>query len=328
VESTPERTDNAQLPHEEVEPPVSSAYDRLPLNALRVFEAVAERLNFGEAAEALHVTPAAVSQQIKTLEDYLQTPLFRRSGRNVQLTPEGARLLPGVRRGLEQLETALHGLKQDRHTGSLNVTTTNSFLQKWLTPRLADLHARHPDIELRLHTSPELVDFTRSDFHLALRFGGGNYEGLYWEKLLAEWLVAVASPAVLSKYGPLPDKGDTTKYPLLHGDEIEWTTWFATGGTARPHRQRAFIDDSATLLSAVAEGLGFAVLRWSIAAGELQSGRVALASRRVVPSQWGHYFVCPETYASLPKVVALREWLKSQAREFSPPPESAATPLR
>ena len=301
---------------------MSSAYDRLPLNALRVFEAVAERLNFGEAAEALHVTPAAVSQQIKTLEDYLQTPLFRRSGRNVQLTPEGARLLPGVRRGLDHLEAALHGLKQDRHTGSLNVTTTNSFLQKWLTPRLADLHARHPDIALRLHTSPDIVDFARSDFHLALRFGGGQYEGLYSEKLLKEWLVAVASPAVLAKYGPLPSNGDTTKYPLLHGTEIDWTTWFAAPSTSGQHRPRAFIDDSAALLSAVAEGLGFAILRWSIAAGELQSGRVALASRRVMPSQWGHYFVCPESYAALPKVVALREWLKSQAHEFLPPPES------
>ncbi len=307
---------------------MSSAYDRLPLNALRVFEAVAERLNFGEAAEALHVTPAAVSQQIKTLEDYLQTPLLRRSGRSVQLTPEGARLLPGVRRGLDQLEAALHGLKQDRHTGTLNVTTTNSFLQKWLTPRLADLHACHPDIDLRLHTSPDIVDFTRSDYHVALRFGGGNYEGLYWEKLLGEWLVAVASPAVLGKYGPLPHNGDTTKYPLLHGTEIDWTAWFAAAGTAGQHRPRAFIDDSAALLSAVAEGLGFAILRWTIAAGELQSGRVALASPRVLPSQWDHYFVCPESYAALPKVVALREWLKSQAREFPPPPESFAEPTR
>jgi LysR family glycine cleavage system transcriptional activator len=303
---------------------VSSAYDRLPLNALRVFEAVAERLNFGEAAEALHVTPAAVSQQIKTLEDYLQTPLFRRSGRNVQLTPEGARLLPGVRRGLDQLVAALQGLKQDRRSGALNVTLTNSFLQKWLMPRLADLHARHPDIELRLHTSPDIVDFSRSDFHLALRFGGGIYDGLYSLKLLDEWLVAVASPTMLSRHGPLPSNGDTTRYPLLHGTEIDWTTWFAAAGSDRQHRPRAFIDDSAALLSAVTEGLGFAILRWTLAADDLQSGRIALASRRVVPSHWAHYFVCPETYASLPKVAALREWLQVQAREFPAPPESFA----
>jgi LysR family transcriptional regulator, glycine cleavage system transcriptional activator len=301
---------------------VSSAYDRLPLNALRVFEAVAERLNFGEAAHALHVTPAAVSQQIRTLEDYLQTPLLRRSGRNVQLTPEGARLLPGVRRGLEQLEAALNGLKQDRHAGALNVTTTNSFLQKWLLPRLADLHARHPDIELRLHTSPDIVDFARSDFHLALRFGKGNYEGLCCDKLLDEWAVAVASPATLGRYGPLPADGDTSRYPLLHGTENDWTTWFATAGTATQHRPGAYIDDSAALLSAVTEGLGFAIVRWTLVAGELQSGRLALASRRAVPSDLAYYFVCPDAYALLPKVAALREWLKSQASGFPPPPKS------
>lgn len=299
---------------------MSSAYDRLPLNALRVFEAVAERLNFGAAAEALHVTPAAVSQQIKTLEDYLQTPLFRRSGRNVQLTPEGARLLPGVRRGLDELEAALNGLKQDRHTGALNVTTTTSFLQKWLMPRMADLHARHPDIELRLHASPEIVDFARTDFHVALRFGAGDYQGLHSGKLMDEWLVAVASPATLARYGPLPANGDTTRYPLLHGTEIDWTTWFAQSGTVVRPRPRAVIDDSAALLAAVTEGLGFAILRWTLAAGEVQSGRIALASRRVLPYQLAYYFVCPESYATLPKVATLREWLMAQACEFSSPP--------
>ena len=107
---------------------MTSAYDRLPLNALRVFEAVATRLNFTDAAEALNVTPAAVSQQIKALEDYLQTPLLRRNGRGVQLTLEGTRLLPGLRRGLGELETALQQIRQERESGTVNVTTLSSFL--------------------------------------------------------------------------------------------------------------------------------------------------------------------------------------------------------
>ncbi len=300
---------------------MSAAYDRLPLNALRVFEAVAARLNFGEAAEALHVTPAAVSQQIKTLEEYLQTPLFRRSGRNVELTPEGAQLLPGVRRGLEELEAALQNLKQERRVGPVNVTTIASFLQKWLMPRLSDLHVRYPDLQLRLHSSAELVDFSRTDFHVALRLGSGSYEGLHSEKLLDEWLVAVAAPATLAKHGPLPANGDTTKYPLLHGTEIDWTSWFAAGGPAVAHRPGAFIDDSASLLTAVMEGLGFGILRWTLAAGELRSGRIVLASQRVVPYHLAYYFVCPESYAALPKVAAFRDWLKAQARDFPAPPE-------
>src|SRR3569833_3834840 len=140
---------------------MSSAYDRLPLNALRVFEAVATRLNFTDAAEALHVTPAAVSQQIKALEDYLQTPLLRRNGRGVQLTIEGTRLLPGLRRGLDELEAALQQIRQERETGRVNVSTLSSFLQKWLLPRLIALHARHPHIVFFFFVSVVLFVFVR-----------------------------------------------------------------------------------------------------------------------------------------------------------------------
>jgi len=298
---------------------VSSAYDRLPLNALRVFEAVATRLNFGDAAEALHVTPAAVSKQIKSLEEYLQTPLFRRNGRTVQLTPEGEQLLPGVRRGLDELEEALQTLRQDRRGGALNVTTVSSFLQKWLMPRLADLHEQHPDVQLRLHTSTEMVDFARSDFHVGIRLGAGRYEGLVSEKLMDEWLVAVASPAVIAKHGTLPDDADLSKYPLLHGTESEWSDWFSRTGRPGRKPRGAFIDDSAALLTAVNEGLGFGIMRWTLVADELQTGRVALASRRVIPYRYAYYFVCPEGYAELPKVAALRKWLRKQAAAFGPP---------
>jgi len=302
---------------------MSSAYDRLPLNALRVFEAVAARLSFGEAAEALHVTPAAVSQQIKSLEDYLQTPLFRRDGRRVQLTPEGVQLLPGVRNGLDELEATLQRIRQERHKGAINVSMLSSFLQRWLMPRLSDLNARHPDIELRLHTSPDAVDFARSDFHAALRFGLGRYGDLYAEKFLSEWLVAVAAPQVIQKHGPLPDTGDLAAYPLLHGDELDWANW-STGDTRSMSALRgAFIDDSASLLSAVLEGLGFGLLRWTLAACEVQAGRIVLASSHIVKHRFSYFFVCPKPYATFPKVAALREWLLGQARNFSPPPEPA-----
>ncbi len=299
---------------------MNSAYDRLPLNALRVFEAVASRLSFAEAAEALHVTPAAVSQQIRTLEDYLQTPLFRRNGRSVELTPEGAQLLPGIRQGLDGLEAALQGLRLQRHSGQINISTLASFLQRWLLPRLADLRTQHPDLDLRLHTSPEPIDFARTDFHVALRFGLGRYGKLHTEKIMNEWLVAVASPALVSKHGRLPGTGDLADYPLLHGDELKWADW-STGDTRSMSALRgAFIDDSVGMLGAVAEGLGFGLLRWSLAASELQSGRLVLASDHIVPHRFSYYFVCPPAYAEFPKVAALRTWLMAQAREFAPPP--------
>jgi LysR family transcriptional regulator, glycine cleavage system transcriptional activator len=300
---------------------LTSAYDRLPLNALRVFEAVATRLNFSDAAEALHVTPAAVSQQIKTLEDYLQTPLLLRNGRGVQLTPEGTRLLPGLRRGLDELETALQQIRQERVSGTVNVTTLSSFLQKWLTPRLADLHARHPDIDFRIHASSEMVDFARTDFHAAIRLGTGTYPGLRSEKILDEYLVAVASPAVLAKHGRIADAaGGIASLPLIHGTEIDWNSWCAGDVDGLTRLRGAFLDDSAALLSATVEGLGFGILRWTLAAGELQAGRLVLASKQVLPYRLAYYFVCPEPYMTLPKVTALRDWLVGQAREFPPPP--------
>ena len=299
---------------------MTSAYDRLPLNALRMFEAVATRLNFSDAAEALNVTPAAVSQQVKALEDYLQTPLLRRNGRGVQLTLEGKQLLPGLRRGLGELEAALQQIRQERESGTVNVTTLSSFLQKWLTPRLADLHARHPEIDFRIQTSSEVVDFARTDFHAAIRLGSGDYPGLRSEKFLDEYLVAVASPAVLAKYGPLSNGTDLASMPLLHGTEIDWGSWSAGDAESLTRLRGTFIDDSAALLGATVEGVGFGILRWTLAAAEFQAGRVVLASNRIMPHRFAYHFVCPEGYMVLPKVAALRDWLVQQAQQFPPPP--------
>ncbi len=297
-----------------------TAYERLPLNALRVFEAVATHLNFGAAAEALHVTPAAVSQQIKTLEDYLQTPLFRRDGRKVQLTAEGVQLLPGIRHGLDELEATLQRLRQERQTGTINVSMLASFLQRWLMPRLGGFRIQHPEIELRFHTSPTVVDFARTDFHAAVRLGLGQYGGLRTEKITDDWMVAVAAPGLIEKHGPLPGTGDLAQYPLLHGDEFDWANW-STGDTRSMGALRgAFIDDTASLLAACTEGMGFGLLRWSIAASEVQAGRIALASEHIVPHRFAYYFVCPEDYATFPKVAALRDWLMQQGREFAKPP--------
>lgn len=299
---------------------MSAAYDRLPLNALRVFEAVAARLNFGEAAEALHVTPAAVSQQIKALEDYLQIPLFRRRGRNVQLTPEGMQLLPGVRRGLDELEAALQQLKRERESGTVNVSMLASFLQKWLAPRLGSLRAAHPALDLMLHTSREPVDFARSDFHAAIRFGRGPYAGLRTEKVLDEWLVAVAAPRLLKTHGPLPSAGRLAGLPLLHGEDLSWAEWAASPPEGRHGSKRgAFLDDSVSLIAAACEGLGYALVRWTLAAGDLEAGRVALASERVLPHRLSYWLVWPDSYTALPKLATFSDWLLNEARQFARP---------
>jgi LysR family transcriptional regulator, glycine cleavage system transcriptional activator len=298
---------------------VPSAYDRLPLGALRVFEAVATHLSFSAAAEALNVTPAAVSQQIKTLESYIQVPLFRRNGRRVEITDEGLQLLPAVRGGLEQLESALQQLKQHRRAGPLQITLLSSFLQMWLLPRIRSFRRKWPDIELRFHTSRELVDFSRTTNHVAIRFGGGNYPNLHSEKLLDDWWVPVATPQLIKQYGMLERGADLSKYPLLHGDDAPWRIWRQTDEETAWQSRAPNIDDSAGLLAAAEEGLGFALASWTLVTRALRSGTLRLAGKDALPDGSAYYFVCPKAFLALPKVALFREWIFAAAREFPGP---------
>jgi len=295
------------------------SYHRLPLNALRVFEAVATHLSFSEAAEALHVTPAAVSMQVRTLEQYLRVPLFRRSGRSIALSAEGALLLPGVRRGLGELQQAMQQLRQDRSGGVLNISTIASFLQKWLLPRLPQFYERFPHIELSIHTSPTPVDFAQGDFHAALRMSLGPTPGLYNEKLLDEWFVPVCTPELLARYGPVRTAADLRRYPLLRSADESWSMWRHPGVEADWRERGAAFDDSLTVLAAAEQGQGLALTRWAIAARDIEGGRLVRASEQLLPCPRSYYFVCPESYLALPKLQELLGWLRQAAAAFAAP---------
>jgi LysR family glycine cleavage system transcriptional activator len=294
-------------------------FERLPLNGLRVFESVASHLSFTEAAEALHVTPAAVSMQIRTLEQYLRVPLFRRKGRSITLTAEGELLLPGVRRGLGTLQQAMQQLRQDRSSGALSISTLASFLQKWLLPRLPQFHDRHPEIELSIHTSRTPVDFASSDFHAAVRMSTGPSAGLYNEKLMDEWFLPVCTPELLAKHGPLRNAADLKRFPLLHSSDEEWSLWLDPGSAPGWQERGTAFDDSLTVLAGAEQGIGLALTRWSLAAQDLKSGRIVRASERTVPCPRSYYFVCPEMYVAMPKVQQLLAWLREMAAAFPRP---------
>jgi LysR family glycine cleavage system transcriptional activator len=294
-------------------------FERLPLNALRVFESVASHLSFTEAAEALHVTPAAVSMQIRTLEQYLRVPLFRRKGRSITLTVEGELLLPGVRRGLGTLQQSMQHLRQDRLSGALRISTLASYLQKWLLPRLPHFHDRHPEIELSIHTSRTPVDFEGSDFHAAVRMSTGPSAGLYSEKLMEEWFVPVCTREVFAKYGPLRTATDLQRFPLLHSSDEEWSVWVHPGVTVTWQERGTAYDDSLTVLAGAEQGQGLALTRWALAAQDLATGRIVQASERVVPCPRSYYFVCPEMYVTMPKVQQFLVWLREMAAAFPRP---------
>ncbi len=294
--------------------------ERLPLNALRVFEAVATHLSFTAAAKELGVTTAAVSAQIKSLEADIGVPLFRRHTRAVALTQDGAELLPGVRRGLDELRRAVERLRRERVGGLLNLSVPSEFLQRWLLPRLGEFTRRHPEIEVRFGPARAALDFERDDFHAAILYGTGQWSGLRTERLLDEWVFPVCSPALLSTLGPIETLADFSRYPLLHSRAEPWPDWLRRvgGDTTRTDVQPQPEDASATL-AAVEQGKGVALARWSLVAADLAAGRLV---RPMLPSVQQHsawFLAAPPERFALPKVVRFRTWLLECCREFPPP---------
>jgi len=325
--SKPPRTSPPRSPHRRSRHPVpaAGAIRRLPLGSLRVFVAVAEHLSFTRAADALGVTTSAVSMQIQSLEEYLRVALFRRDGRQIYLTAEGTALMPRVRQGLNELERALDDARVDRAAGPLRITTLTSFLSQWLMPRLPEFERVHPRVDLQFDTSTELVDFVRSGVHAGLRFGAGGWPQLHVEKLFDEWLIPVCKPALLKKLGPVLDATDLKRYRLMHSLSEPWSAWlFEDGSSPRWPSEGIAFDDSLAILRATEAGQGLALSRWSLAATEIEQGRLAIASPRTLKFSRSFYFVCPPAALRLDKLDAFRRWILEAARRFPPPPTATA----
>ncbi len=298
------------------------AFRRLPLGSLRVFVAVAEHLHFTRAATALGVTASAASMQVHALEQYLGVSLFRRQGRIVELSARGAQLLPRIRDGLTALQSAIDDAREVQGHGPLSVSTLGSFLTQWLMPRLPRFEAENPGIDLRIETSTELIDFKRTEVHVAIRLSTGLQPGLFSEKLMDEWLVPVCQPAMLEKLGPVNGHADLKRYRLLHSSSEPWSIWLLDA----PHNDatsRISIDDSAAIVRAAEAGGGLALARWSLVADEIKSGRLALAGRQVSQYPLGYYFVCPPKHREMPKVAAFHGWLRVEAAKHHSPRDRA-----
>jgi LysR family glycine cleavage system transcriptional activator len=287
------------------------------LGGLRVFVSVAGHLNFTRAADALGVTASAASLQIRALEEYLGRPLFRRNGRQVHLTSEGAALLPRVQRALEELERAVDDVRLDRLAGPLRVTTLTSFLQLWLVPRMARFRAAHPEIDLHVHTSADMVDFVQEDFHLAIRFGMGNWPNLWAEKVLDEWLLPVCTPALHASHGPVQTADDLKRYPLVHSVSEPWTAWLFDG-RADPYAagiRGAVFEDSESVVRMAVQGAGLALVRWSLAADEIHCGTLVAAGHPVQYDR-SYWLVCPTRAQGLQSVRTFMDWVRAEADLF------------
>jgi len=291
----------------------------IPLNALRTFEAVASHMSFTRGAEALNVTPAAVSTQIRALEQRLNQPLFHRHGRQISLTEAGRKLLPGVQRGLAEMRQAIEVISQDRLEGVLNLSMMPSFLQKWLMPRLPEFYSANPEVDLRINVDNTLVDFSQTNMSAAVRLGGGQWAGLKSVKLMDDWILPVCSRRLLKKIGPIHSIKELQKHDLLFAPSDIWDPWFREFGESNRDSRWSLLNDSISILMAAEQGEGIALTRWSLASREIEARRLVRLINTVVKADWSHYFVAPPHYFDLPKVAAFRDWLLDHCSRFEPP---------
>ena len=286
-----------------------------PLNALRSFEAGARALSFTKAAEELNVTQAAVSHQVKSLEEQLGFKLFHRLTRKLVLTEQGQKLLPVVSESFDRIAAAIGDLQRGCDESNLSVSLTPAFSSRWLVSRLGRFWRQHPDIDLRLHHSLQLVDFVRDEIDIAVRAGNGDWPGVSAEFLLDIDMAPVCSPELLKGPHPLRCPADLRHHNLLHEENHEdWVSWLTLAGVEDVDPRRGtIIDDSSVLIEAVARGRGVALGRISLMADDLESGRLVCPFDINLESDIGYYLVMPPGAIGRPKVQAFREFLLAEA---------------
>lgn len=292
-----------------------------PLNALRAFEAAARHMSFTRAADELAVTPGAVSQQIRTLEEHLGTPLFRRRNRALSLTEAGEACFPYMRDGFDRLAEGIARLADDGRDTVLTVSVAPSFASKWLVPRLDEFAALHPELEVWMGAAMTLVDFTADGVDLAIRYGGGRYPGLFVEQLLPECVFPVCSPKLLEGEHALTGPGMLRHHVLLHDDSSledascpSWPMWLKAAGVEDVDGSRGpRFNQSSLVLEAAASGRGVALAKSALAAVDLAEGRLVKPFEATLPVDFAYYIVCPDSKADRPKVAAFRAWLRDAA---------------
>ncbi len=292
-----------------------------PLNALRAFEAAARHRSIAKAAEELHVTPAAISHQVKALEEHLGLALFRRLTRGLALTDEGRAYLPALSAALDQIAEATARLHPRGPAGTITVSVLNSFATRWLLPRLSDFRAQYPDLDVTVHASPLIVNFQRDEVDVAIRYGRGQWPGLHAELVLTEEVFPVCSPRLLAGPYPLRTPADLRHQVLLHeGDPtagenwVTWEPWIARFGLTDMDWQRGpRFTDGAMMVQACLAGLGVAIGRTALVEDELAAGRLVRPFSDSHSADYAYYLVCPQAWCDRPKIRLFRDWLLEQA---------------
>jgi len=272
------------------------------------------------------VTPGAVSQQIKQLEDHLGCALFRRTNRQLLLTDEGQACLPGLVEAFERMHEALKEIARVGQDGRLTVSVAPSLASKWLVPRLDRFTALHPEIDVLVSASMTLTDFEAEDIDCAIRYGAGRYPGLVVEKLMAESVLPVCSPSLLKDKKQLKTPADLQHFTLLHDDSPDqdpscpdWRMWLRAAGTEHVGARRGLhFNQSSLVVEAAISGRGVALAKARLADDDIRGGRLVTLFNVKQPIQFAYYFVSPAGKSALKRVQLFRKWLGDEiAREKS-----------
>lgn len=292
--------------------------DRLPpLTALRAFDAAARHLSFRDAAAELHVTPAALSFQIKSLEEHLGAKLFHRLNRAVELTDAGKALAPGAAQGFAALGEAWQRAQRATRGPTLTVTAGPGFTAAWLAPRLFSFVTDHPEIEMRLLASLSFADLRRGDADVAIRFSETAPEGLEAEPLMGDWMTPMMAPDLAERFGTL--EGIATA-PLIHQEDdlsymktiCDWPTWLQSVGVAREDTSGAHYSHSNHAIAAAMSGAGVILGRVSLTAQHLAEGRLVAPFARALPTRASYRLLCAPGQRETPAIAAFYGWLRAQ----------------
>ena len=291
--------------------------------SLKAYESAGRHLNFTRAAQELNVTPAAVSHQIKELEDQLGQRLIERTSRSMRLTEAGRILHAAVGEALSGLNRALARLDKGRDNARLRVSASTSIAAKWLVPRLDDYMKLHPGIEIQLDVSDRVRDFDRDDIDAAIRFGNGNYPGARADRLFDNTIFPVCSPALLASKRPLKQPRDLLQHRLIHvewsGQGITWPNWrmwmLAAGVSDFNETRGLHLDNSGLALQAAIEGQGVALGDSSLVADDLAAGRLVQPFALTIkgPPQFAYYVISPLANEEETLVKSFRDWILEEA---------------
>lgn len=296
-----------------------------PLNALKAFEAAGRHLSFTKAGAELGVTPAAVSHQVKALEELLEVTLFRRLTRALRLTDAGQAALPTLAEGFDKLAQGVELMRAQSESGVLTVSVSPSFGAMWLVPRLERFRSRHPEIEIRIDGTDRKVDVARGEADVALRYGPGGYEGVRVDRLFGQANTPVCSPALLAGAKPLRRPEDLRHHTLLHVDwneaDASWRMWLLAAGLSDidPTSGPRFTMENMAVRAAL-DGQGVALVGDMLVAEELAAGRLVrpFDPSLSTPLSFSFYLLSAKDGVERPKVAAFRDWLLEEARASCP----------